>query len=441
MIDISTQLSYISQMMKKYPAAASSKNKISKTLPRKSGSSSPSSNITRTEESTDHKAQTGGFLPPGKRREILERLDVVTRKISSSLELDEVLDVTINELKKLFYFEGFGILLVDEKKEFLLTLKLVIPNFAAEEIKKLAARKIPLNIEEGGGVALAVLKKMDMYFEDVDPAKLANGVNKEAVIKTGGIKSALIMPLSIDKEVVGVMIMSAYSRNLGFSAGDIATIRRFVEHISVAIKNSFLHRDLKIALLELKKANRKLEKQKQRLGELSITDSLTGIRNRRYFDEHIVLELEKCKRYNKRIFVMMIDIDDFKLVNDTYGHDCGDYVLIKLAQILRAMLRGSDLMARYGGEEFIVAMFETNAAGALLAAEKVRQKMEDTIYLYRRNKISRTVSIGISCYPPPSGAAVVIDDVVREADEALYRAKKTGKNKCVYYHDQDRRSS
>jgi len=392
-------------MMKKYPAAANRKNKTSK------------------------------------RREILERLDVVTRKISSSLDLDEVLDVTINELKKIFYFEGFAILLADEKKEFLLTLKLVIPNFSEEEIKKMATRKIPLNIEEGGRVASAFLQNKDMYFENVDPEKIASRVNREAVIKTGGIKSALVMPLAIDKEVVGVMIMSAYRRNLNFSAGDIATIRLFVEHISGAIKNSFLHRDLQIALRELEKANRKLEKQKQRLEELSITDSLTGIRNRRYFDEHIVLEVEKCKRYDKRVFVMMIDIDDFKFINDTYGHDCGDYVLVKLARILRKTLRVSDLLARYGGEEFIVAMFETDAAGAVMASEKVRKKIENTIFLYRRKKIRITVSIGISCYPSPSGAAVLIDRVVREADKALYLAKKTGKNKCVYYHDRNRRPS
>jgi len=428
-------------MIKKHPAATGSKNQISKTLPGKSGVSSQADNIQRKKESADSKTGIRRLLPRGKKSEVLERLDVVTRKISSSLDLDEVLDVTINELKKLFYFEGFAILLADEKKDFLLTLKLVIPNFAEEEIKKLAARKIPLNIAEGGGVALAFLQNKELYFENVDPAKLTSGVNRDAVIKTGGIKSALIMPLAIDKEVVGVMIMSAYSRNLGFSAVDVDIIRRFVEHISGAIKNSFLHRDLKIALLELEKANRKLEKQKQRLEELSITDSLTGIRNRRYFDEHIVLELEKCKRYNKRIFVMMIDIDDFKLVNDTYGHDCGDYVLVKLAQILRQTLRSSDLMARYGGEEFIAAVFETDATGAMLAAEKIRQKMENTVYSYRRKKIRRTVSIGISCYPEPSGCAVAIDDVVREADEALYRAKKSGKNKCVYYHDGDGRSS
>lgn len=372
-----------------------------------------------------------------KKGEILEKLNIITKKINSSLDLDEVLDVTISELKNLFYFEGFAILLIDENKEYLITLKLVIPGFTDEQIKKMAAKKIPLNLIEGGGVAFAVMQKKEMYFEDVDPDKLANDVNKEAVVRTGGIRSALIMPLMINQEVVGAMIMSCYHQNLGFTEEDIETIRRFVEQISSAIKNSFLHRDLKDALSELEKANRKLEKQKKLLEELSITDSLTGIRNRRYFDERIVEEFEKCRRYGKTVYILMIDIDNFKTVNDNYGHDYGDHVLIKFTEILQETLRKSDLLARYGGEEFIVAMFETNIEGAKMVTEKIRKRAEENVYLYKNIEIKRTVSIGLSCFPSPVCPQESIEYIIKEADEALYIAKNTGKNRWVYYYDAD----
>ena len=372
-----------------------------------------------------------------KKGEILEKLNIITKKINYSLDLDEVLDVTISELKNLFYFEGFAILLIDENKEYLITLKLVIPGFTDEQIKKMAAKKIPLNLIEGGGVAFAVMQKKEMYFEDVDPDKLANDVNKEAVVRTGGIRSALIMPLMINQEVVGAMIMSCYHQNLGFTEEDIETIRRFVEQISSAIKNSFLHRDLKDALSELEKANRKLEKQKKLLEELSITDSLTGIRNRRYFDERIVEEFEKCRRYGKTVYILMIDIDNFKTVNDNYGHDYGDHVLIKFTEILQETLRKSDLLARYGGEEFIVAMFETNIEGAKMVTEKIRKRAEENVYLYKNIEIKRTVSIGLSCFPSPVCPQESIEYIIKEADEALYIAKNTGKNRWVYYYDSD----
>ena len=276
-----------------------------------------------------------------------------------------------------------------------------------------------------------------MLFRSVDPDKLANDVNKEAVVRTGGIRSALIMPLMINQEVVGAMIMSCYHQNLGFTEEDIETIRRFVEQISSAIKNSFLHRDLKDALSELEKANRKLEKQKKLLEELSITDSLTGIRNRRYFDERIVAEFEKCRRYGKTVYILMIDIDNFKTVNDNYGHDYGDHVLIKFTEILQETLRKSDLLARYGGEEFIVAMFETNIEGAKMVTEKIRKRAEENVYLYKNIEIKRTVSIGLSCFPSPVCPQESIEYIIKEADEALYIAKNTGKNRWVYYYDAD----
>jgi diguanylate cyclase (GGDEF)-like protein len=222
---------------------------------------------------------------------------------------------------------------------------------------------------------------------------------------------------------------------LGYTQSDIQTLKRFVAQASSAIKNSFLHRDLRSALKKLDRANTKLKKQKRLLKELSVTDSLTDIKNRRYFDERITEEFEKSIRYSRPIYVILIDIDNFKSVNDTYGHEYGDYVLIEFVNIIRMNVRKSDLFARYGGEEFVIAMFETNIEGAKLVAEKIRSAAENHLYIYKNISTKRTVSIGISCFPNPKGEARDVDGVINEADEALYVAKNTGKNKWVYYYD------
>ncbi len=365
----------------------------------------------------------------------LEKLSLITQKMNATLNIDEVLDLLHAELSKLYFFEGFAVMLMDDSKDYLFTLKLIIPNLEDKEVERIAKRRVPLDVEKGGGVAFAVLQKRDMYFEDVDPEKLPDGVNKEAVVKTGGIKSALILPMKISDEVVGVMILSAYTCNLGFTDDDISSIRRFVDQIASAIKNSFLHDDLQNALNDLERANRKLKKQKKLLKDLAITDALTQIRNRRYFDERIVEDYEKCKRYNQPLFILMMDIDNFKSVNDTYGHDYGDYVLVEFTNILSKNVRKSDLLARYGGEEFIIAMFETDANGAKIVAEKIRSMVEDHDFMWKNIHIKRTISIGISCYPSPLEPQDSVYTIVKEADEALYIAKNTGKNKWVYYWD------
>jgi diguanylate cyclase (GGDEF)-like protein len=370
-----------------------------------------------------------------KKNEELELLNNVTQKINSTLDLNEVLDLIHDELSKLFYFEGFGVMLVDETKNFLTTIKLEIPSLPKDAINDFLSNKIPLAFGKGGRVAASVIKKEDYYFENISLDNIKNEVNREAVIKTGGLKSALIIPIILNSESIGAMIFASYTKNLGYTQSDIQTLKRFVAQASSAIKNSFLHRDLRSALKKLDRANTKLKKQKRLLKELSVTDSLTDIKNRRYFDERITEEFEKSIRYSRPIYVILIDIDNFKSVNDTYGHEYGDYVLIEFVNIIRMNVRKSDLFARYGGEEFVIAMFETNIEGAKLVAEKIRSAAENHLYIYKNISTKRTVSIGISCFPNPKGEARDVDGVINEADEALYVAKNTGKNKWVYYYD------
>lgn len=180
---------------------------------------------------------------------------------------------------------------------------------------------------------------------------------------------------------------------------------------------------------------RKLLAVQQRLEVLSMTDDLTGLHNRRHLFGRFEEEFERAKRYGKTLSCVMIDIDDFKSVNDRFGHQKGDTVLRLIADIIRSHSRISDTVARYGGEEFVMLLPETDAAGAQFVAEKVRRVVEERNASGNQSISAQvTVSLGIATVAPNDFAHIENEDeLLRRADEALYCAKSAGKNRvCVY---------
>ena len=166
--------------------------------------------------------------------------------------------------------------------------------------------------------------------------------------------------------------------------------------------------------------------------ELAITDGLTGLYTRRYFFERFDEELQRSKRHGFKFSFLMIDIDDFKRCNDTYGHLVGDVVLKETAHIAKGSTREIDLIARYGGEEFSLILPETDGAGAMLVAERIRKKIEENIFKAYDEKLKMTVSIGLAVYPDDSQEA---SDLIESADKALYAAKSSGKNIVCEYKE------
>jgi two-component system cell cycle response regulator len=164
--------------------------------------------------------------------------------------------------------------------------------------------------------------------------------------------------------------------------------------------------------------------------EMAITDQLTGLHNRRYMSRHLDTLLDNAKKNARPLAFVIMDIDFFKQVNDTYGHDIGDEVLKEFASRIAANVRGIDLACRYGGEEFVVAMPDTDMAFACNIAERLRQSIETTPVKITRapGQLSITISIGIArC----EGEADTAEKLLHRADQALYRAKRTGRNKVV----------
>jgi len=197
--------------------------------------------------------------------------------------------------------------------------------------------------------------------------------------------------------------------------------------------NNQLQRDA--AYRALRESQQQLQKTNFELQRLTNTDGLTGIANRRYFDDYLGAEWKRAMRMQEEISLLLIDVDNFKLYNDTYGHVAGDLVLKQVAKAMEAsVVRSSDLCARFGGEEFSVILPNTNIDGARAAGEKVREMVE-SLQIDHVHSVSGILSVSI-------GAATFIpqeednrSDLIHLADKRLYRAKQIGKNRVVWTDD------
>ncbi len=185
---------------------------------------------------------------------------------------------------------------------------------------------------------------------------------------------------------------------------------------------------------------RELDTANQELKRLSASDGLTGIPNRRFFDEHLAREWRRARRGKDEIALLMCDVDNFKAFNDTYGHQPGDDCLRQIAQMLvRTMERASDIAARYGGEEFAVILPDTPLAGATIVAEKIRQTINKLNLAHTGSPHQHvTLSIGVASLTP-SVCEAGPQALIEAADRALYRAKSAGRNR-VCCHEPERES-
>jgi diguanylate cyclase (GGDEF)-like protein len=159
-------------------------------------------------------------------------------------------------------------------------------------------------------------------------------------------------------------------------------------------------------------------------------DGLTGIYNHRAFKERLQVEIERCRRYGNNLTLLILDLDKFKRINDTYGHLQGDYVLKKCASIIRSSVRTIDTVARYGGEEFAVILINADKKGCLQTADRICSNIQS--YQFNHNGMTEqiTISIGMSEYPTDGedGQAITAN-----ADIAMYQAKRAGGNRVMSY--------
>jgi diguanylate cyclase (GGDEF)-like protein len=251
------------------------------------------------------------------------------------------------------------------------------------------------------------------------------------VYQTGGIDSPLInlyllviifSALTLGKIVTlleFILISAAYFylAMSTFEEGSYSVLHfsemiiTFAPYLLVAYLTSLLAADLKNA--------------REGLEQLSDTDELTGLKNRRAFNNALDVEVKKAARYNREFSVLMLDADDLKPVNDRFGHAAGDKLIVSIAQVVQESLRETDILARYGGDEFVVILTETSQPRAVEVAERIRASVENTSFSSEGERVSSTISVGISCFSENSQDGI---EILAQADKKLYESKRKGKN-------------
>ncbi len=227
-------------------------------------------------------------------------------------------------------------------------------------------------------------------------------------------RTHITFPLTTEGEIIGALYLaSAQARH--YSGEEINMLSTVADRVAVAIENAQLHKETKI---------------------LTITDDLTGLFNYRYFQDCLKKELKRAERYRRPLSLLILDVDDFKKYNDTYGHWAGNLALKSLAILLESNIREKvDIAARYGGEEFCLVMPETDKKAAIEVAERVRCAIEENDFDEEEMGIGSklTVSMGIATYPDDAGD---LENLIRNADIALYQAKEAGRNQiCSFSKD------
>jgi diguanylate cyclase (GGDEF)-like protein/PAS domain S-box-containing protein len=245
------------------------------------------------------------------------------------------------------------------------------------------------------------------------------------------VRSYAGIPIRQAGSVVGFISMNSTSPNF-YQSEHFERLAAIADQVAIAFTNAHLVEELRQANVRLKAQLSQIEKLQGELREQAIRDPLTGLFNRRYLLETLTREIDRARRENWPVSVIVIDIDLFKKVNDAYGHKGGDLVLVALGDLLKNNTRVADIACRYGGEEFVIVMPKAYPLVAFERAEQIRIKFEMLRVPYEDVELNATISLGIAVFPLNGTGD---DEVLIRADRALYQAKQAGRNRSILYQN------
>ncbi len=323
----------------------------------------------------------------------LEILNETGRRFSASLQLEELVDAVARETVKAIP-EAEGVVFVHRRAG--KDTELVMDGFVRSTEKFFRHTMT----ERQGAAGWVIANATSRLIEDVANDDVASGGT--------GMRSWLGVPLFMYGDCEGVVAVQS-TRVGAFAQEHQRLLESLTLQIAAALQNAHLY-------------------------ELAMVDGLTGLFVRRYFDARIEEEIERSRRYGTPFSVIMLDVDDFKKLNDTHGHLVGDRVLRAIANVVKGQMRGVDTAARYGGEEMSVILPRTEMVGAYNLAERIREAISDLRVTTDDDQpvaLGVTASLGIAAFP--ESKAQTGEDLVRRADRALYRAKRTGKNRVELF--------
>jgi len=322
----------------------------------------------------------------GKEITLLNRLTAI---VTSSVNIETIFERFAQELKQVVGFDWATITLIDGNELYFLALSSTIGTPWQRE------ERIPL---EGTATEWICREKKTVY--EADLARYQRFWTGENHLKHGA-RSIVYLPLSIKDQIIGSLIVAS-NRPDAYSAKQIRLLEQVALQIATPIENSQLY---------------------ARAEQRSRIDELTGLFNRRHFEERLKEEISRHSRYGEVFSIFMIDLDNFKSYNDIYGHVSGDVLLNQVGKVITNSVRDADQAFRYGGDEFVVVLPQTAMNDAYVVAERVREGVAEEM---KKKEVAVTCSIGLASYPSDG---VISGELVTSADTALYFAKRTGGNR------------
>ncbi|MBI4040401.1 MAG: sensor domain-containing diguanylate cyclase [Deltaproteobacteria bacterium] len=318
--------------------------------------------------------------------------------INSVQDLDQLLGLIMKSIKEVMDAEASSLMLLDPTTN---ELYFSTIEGGSEKVKE-------IRIKADQGIAGQVCQTgKPLIVNDVSQSKFfLKTVDKFSKFKT---KSMMCVPLKNRGKTIGVLQALNKHNDQKFDEDDLNLFVAFSNQVAVAIDNAKLY-------------------------NMAFYDALTKAFMRRYAEAWLETEYARVQRYHTDLAVVMFDIDHFKKINDTYGHQAGDYVLRELSQLVKANIRGADVLSRMGGEEFLICMPETSLDKALQSAERVRQVIADKAFIYEGTPIPVTISLGIASFSQFPEAEW--KKFLKDADLALYHSKEHGRNQVTIYSRQ-----
>ena len=317
--------------------------------------------------------------------------------ISMTSDTKEIIESAGTNLPNLFDFSSFGVFWKEGLLLYLYQEESCPPSFTKSVVENMV-KVLSILGEEPIDVSRVTLR--------VEKRKLRPNqmMNPQATLK-----SHLTLPLPVEGEIIGCISLNSDQPN-AFDAQDLQFFSVIGNQMTATLKHFQRFSSIK---------------------DMAIYDTLTNVHNRRYFDERIGAETQKSFLSGTPLSLVMVDIDYFKNVNDTYGHTEGDKVLCKIASLLKNSVRKDDTVARYGGEEFVLILPGAKLEVTSMIAERIRRLVETTLFEVGQTQIHLTISLGISNLP--SHRARSEEELIKMADHALYNAKRGGRNRvCIF---------
>jgi two-component system cell cycle response regulator len=323
--------------------------------------------------------------------------------LNSARAESEVIDAAVRSAREITSVDFAAITLFDEKAKMH-----EVRAVSGEGAEELAGARFRHN---GGLVSMVLENRHPLpYRGEYDPAHQVIFTKR---LLPPAVPSLVVLPLLVHDRPLGTLVLGSRRRAV-FNDAARSTLEVLASHMAVSLSNARMLR---------------------RLEELATTDGLTGLLNKRAMLEAGEQKIVAAKRFHRKLSVLITDIDHFKKVNDTWGHDVGDVVIKGLGEILRRAKRTTDAVARFGGEEFVIVCEETDARGAMLLAERVREELGKTVFHAKPSEpgkeaptVQVTCSVGIATF---GEAGSTWEELFKAADEALYVSKRTGRNKAT----------